>query len=101
MSPASIFRKFTIKTWLRTGNFYYNNGEILENEYSIYMSYMYTYGGGFKIRSFSHVPNNFNNYYLDQLNGTQILMASGDINYIKYLSNVANTVVSCIIQDEL
>ncbi len=101
MSPASIFRKFTIKTWLRTGNFYYNNGEILENEYSIYMSFMYTYMGGFKIRSFSYVPNNFNNYYLDQLNGTQILLASGDINYIKYLSNVANAVVSCIIQDEL
>ena len=36
-----------------------------------------------------------------QLNGTQILLASGDINYIKYLSKVAITVVSCIIQDEL
>ena len=101
MSPASILRKFTIKTWLRTGNFYYNFGEILENEYSIYMNHMYTYEGGLKVRSFSHVPNNFNNYYLDQLNGTQILLNSGDINYIKYLSNVANTVVSCIIQDEL
>ena len=63
MSPASIFRKFTIKTWLRTGSFYYNNGEILENEYSIYMSYMYTYLGGCKIRSFSYIPNNFNKYY--------------------------------------
>jgi hypothetical protein len=78
MSPASIHRKFTIKTWLRTANFYCNSGEILENEYAVCMNYMYTHEGGIglKVCSFSYIPNNFNNDSSDlyQLNRTQILL---------------------------
>jgi len=98
---GSLMRKFRISTFLASG---YVDFYQYSNEYSITMSWMLNAGtngahAGLNLCAFGFP---YENLLLDKLDPSgQFLIRSTSIDYLSYLSDVANTKIYCIIEDLL